>query len=165
MNTMTTACREPQVRLSELAGYDIDELKLMLQRCSVHTLRGRFGTYSTVCAQHYLDSVHDAGQITIVARTPRGQIVGVATVYFDEQPEIAVLVEDRWQYRGVGRRLIRRACAIAARNGITTLYAQITTTNVAAYRVLRRSCDYTRIHYRSSGEATVAVQLDAWIAS
>lgn len=159
MSTTTGVRREPDVRLSELTDNDLGELELMLQRCSESTLRGRFGTFSPQSTQDYLRSVRDAGQVTIAARSARGQIVGIANLYFGDQPELAALVEDGWQYRGVGRRLVRRACAIAARNGVTTLYAQINTINVAAYRCLLRACDYTRTTYRGAGETTVEIPL------
>jgi N-acetylglutamate synthase-like GNAT family acetyltransferase len=156
----TVTRREPDVRLSELTDADFSELKLMLQRCSASTLRGRFGTFSTTAAEDYLCSAREADKLTVVARSARGRIVGTADLYFGTQPELAALVEDGWQYRGVGRQLIRRACSIAARTGVTTLYAQINTINVAARRCLLRACDYTRITYQGAGETTVEIPLN-----
>lgn len=52
--------------------------------------------------------------------------------------EVALLVEDEWQGRGVGTALLRRLVAYARRTGFAALVAHIGADNVAMLRTLRR---------------------------
>src|SRR5437879_1181257 len=52
-----------------------------------------------------------------------------------EVAEIAVLVEDAWQHRGLGRALVRTLTADAARQGITVITATILSENGPARRL------------------------------
>lgn len=52
--------------------------------------------------------------------------------------EVAVIVEDTWQRRGIGTALLRRLLAYAARSGFTALVAHARADNVAMLRTLRR---------------------------
>jgi L-amino acid N-acyltransferase YncA len=63
------------------------------------------------------------------------EIVGVAR--FDrraasEQAEFALLIEDAWQQRGPGKRLLRRLVHVAQRQGVRTFLAAILTENQPA---------------------------------
>ena len=52
--------------------------------------------------------------------------------------EVAVLVEDRWQRRGIGTALLRRLLGYAERARFAALVAHTAADNVAMLRTLRR---------------------------
>ena len=65
--------------------------------------------------------------------------------------EIALTVEDAWQRRGVGRRLVRRLGVLAARRGFDTFVASIHPDNRAALALLRELVPDATVWF-SSGE-------------
>lgn len=69
------------------------------------------------------------------------EIVGVARYSaLDGRPgeaEVAVVVEDAWQGRGLGRRLLDCATSLARLHGMTTLSATVLAENVPAIAMLR----------------------------
>ena len=54
-----------------------------------------------------------------------------------DSAEIAILVEDAWQHRGLGRGLMRELTTGAVSHGITTLTATVLTENEPARRLAR----------------------------
>jgi GNAT superfamily N-acetyltransferase len=75
---------------------------------------------------------HDPG-------TGAEQIVAMANLLAEgDLGEVALLVEDGWQRRGIGTVLLRRLTAFAERGGFAALVAHIGADNVAMLRTLRR---------------------------
>ena len=78
---------------------------------------------------------------TLVAMADDGKIVGLGNL-FPEGPqeegvaEIAVIVEDEYQGRGVGRVLLRRMLEVAPRLGFTQVSAHMIADNVGIKRLL-----------------------------
>ena len=85
-----------------------------------------------------------AGGITFLVthRDPRGdeeQVIAMANLLPEGvHGEIAMLVEDAWQRRGIGSRLLRGLIAYAARAGFPALVAHTELDNLAMLRTLRR---------------------------
>jgi len=52
-----------------------------------------------------------------------------------DEAELAILVEDSWQHRGLGRALIKMLTAEAARHGVTVLTASVLSDNQPARRL------------------------------
>ena len=77
----------------------------------------------------------------LAAISEEGEVIGVARYFRDLQhpdvAEIAIVVEDRWQRRGLGRALTRRLAAVARRRGIDSFHADLLGDNRAAVRLLR----------------------------
>ena len=77
----------------------------------------------------------------LAALSSDGEVIGVARYFRDAQhpdvAEIAIVVEDRWQRRGLGRALTRRLAAVARRRGIAWFHADMLGDNRAAVRLLR----------------------------
>ncbi|MDH6132129.1 RimJ/RimL family protein N-acetyltransferase [Kitasatospora sp. MAA4] len=143
--------RVPQVatRLSLPAGTDLTvrradpsdkaEALAMHRRCSSSTLRQRY--HGPVAdADRYLDHLLDArhGQ-TLAVQSADGRIVALAHLMWDsDSAELAVLVEDGWQRRGLGLDLLRRMAALAAEAGVGTVYAVTQAANTALIGAMRR---------------------------
>src|SRR5437588_7966412 len=104
-----------------------------------------------------VDGVNDAA---IVATTgTRGRIIGVAR-YCRVTPtsaEVAFVVEDGYQGRGIGGRLMRHLRDLALANGITVFVADVLTENTSMVHLLEK-VGTTRLHY-DSGVCEVEVNL------
>ncbi|GAA2794398.1 GNAT family N-acetyltransferase [Kitasatospora paracochleata] len=111
----------------------------MHHRCSPDTLRKRYhGPVGD--ADRYLDHLLDArhGQ-TLAVETEDGRIVALAHLMWDDDgAEVALLVEDAWQRRGLGVDLLRRMAALALQAGVRTVYAVTTSANTGLIATMRR---------------------------
>jgi len=83
--------------------------------------------------------------VAIVATIPEADgedIIAVSRYYLDEKTnyaEVAFVVRDEWQNRGLGTFLLDYLCVIAKRNGIAGLTAEVLRSNRAMQRVIQRS--------------------------
>ncbi|PYC78865.1 GNAT family N-acetyltransferase [Streptomyces tateyamensis] len=143
--------RVPKVadRLSLPAGTDLTVRRAapddkaaalaMHGRCTAATLRKRY--HGPVAdADRYLDHLLDPrhGQ-TLAVETADGRLVALAHLMWDDDSaELAVLVEDDWQRRGLGLDLLRRMAALAAEAGVATVYAVTQAGNTALIGAMRR---------------------------
>jgi GNAT superfamily N-acetyltransferase len=80
-----------------------------------------------------------------------GEIVGVAR--YDGSPgendaEVAVIVEDAWQNRGLGTQLLRHLARVGARRGLTGFRAVVLGENRRALPFLRRLSPDADIRFR-----------------
>ncbi|MFF7458104.1 GNAT family N-acetyltransferase [Kitasatospora sp. NPDC008115] len=143
--------RVPDVRarLSLPAGADLtvrradaadkEAALAMHHRCSPDTLRKRYhGPVRD--ADRYLDHLLDArhGQ-TLAVEAADGRIVALGHLMWDDEgAEVAVLVEDAWQRRGLGLDLMRRMSALALEAGVDTVYAVTQSSNSGLIATMRR---------------------------
>ncbi|CAM5728869.1 GNAT family N-acetyltransferase OS=Streptomyces tendae OX=1932 GN=GUR47_30040 PE=4 SV=1 [Streptomyces tendae] len=83
---------------------------------------------------------------TLAVQTASGRIVGLGHLLWDgDETEVALLVEDAWQRRGIGGELLGRLVAMAAETGCESVYAVPQASNtgmVAAMRGLGLPLDY-----------------------
>ncbi|WP_051742589.1 GNAT family N-acetyltransferase [Kitasatospora sp. MBT66] len=111
----------------------------MHHRCSPETLRKRYhGPVRD--ADRYLDHLLDArhGQ-ALAVETADGRIVALGHLMWDDDSaEVAVLVEDAWQRRGLGLDLMRRMSALALEAGVETVYAVTQSSNTGLIATMRR---------------------------
>ena len=80
---------------------------------------------------------------TLVAQDARGNIVGLGNVFPDrpgetQTAEIAVIIEDAWQGRGLGSRLLRHLVDLARRQGFEDVIALVLATNSGMVQLLNR---------------------------
>lgn len=80
---------------------------------------------------------------TLVAQDARGNIVGLGNVFPDrpgetQTAEIAVIIEDAWQGRGLGSRLLRHLVDLARRQGFDDVIALVLATNSGMVQLLNR---------------------------
>ncbi|MET9745475.1 GNAT family N-acetyltransferase [Streptomyces ardesiacus] len=125
---------------------DVPAAKAMHERCSARTLGMRYhGPVKD--ADRYLN--HLLGPRfgrTLAVQTASGRIVGLGHLLWDgDETEVALLVEDAWQRRGIGGELLARLVAMAAETGCESVYAVTQASNtgmVAAMRGLGLPLDY-----------------------
>ncbi|MEU3697012.1 GNAT family N-acetyltransferase [Streptomyces griseoviridis] len=125
---------------------DLPAAKAMHERCSDRTLGLRYhGPVGD--ADRYLNhllSPHHGR--TLAAYTAGGRIVALGHLLWDgDETEVALLVEDAWQHRGIGGELLGRLVTMAAGTGCESVYAVTQASNtgmVAAMRGLGLPLDY-----------------------
>nr|WSY56637.1 GNAT family N-acetyltransferase [Streptomyces sp. NBC_00886] len=125
---------------------DLDAAREMHERCSARTLGMR-----------YHGPVGDADRFlghllsprfgrTLAVQTASGRIVGLGHLLWDgDETEVALLVEDDWQRRGIGSELLGRLVSMAVEAGCESVYAVTQASNtgmVAAMRGLGLPLDY-----------------------
>ncbi|WP_020122343.1 GNAT family N-acetyltransferase [Streptomyces canus] len=125
---------------------DLQAAVAMHERCSARTLSLRYhGPVGD--ADRYLNHLLSPrfGQ-TLAVRSASGRIVGLGHLLWDgDETEVALLVEDAWQRRGIGGELLERLVALAAEAGCASVYAVTQASNtgmVAAMRGLGLPLDY-----------------------
>ncbi|MFC8090094.1 GNAT family N-acetyltransferase [Streptomyces sp. NPDC057301] len=125
---------------------DVRAAKEMHERCSTRTLGMRYhGPVGD--ADRYLNHLLSPrfGR-TIAVQTASGRIVGLGHLLWDgDETEVALLVEDTWQRRGIGSELLRRLVGMAVEAGCESVYAVTQSSNtgmVAAMRALDLPLDY-----------------------
>lgn len=125
---------------------DLDAARAMHERCSERTLDLRYhGPVRD--ADRYLNHLLSPrfGR-TLAAQTASGRLVALGHLLWDgEETEVALLVEDDWQRRGVGTELLERLVRMATDAGCASVYAVTRSANtgmVAAMRGLGLPLDY-----------------------
>ncbi|MEU3353904.1 GNAT family N-acetyltransferase [Streptomyces sp. NPDC037389] len=125
---------------------DLAAAREMHERCSPATLSQRYHgpVGDTDRYLHHLLSPRFGR--TLAAYTAAGRLVALGHLLWDgDETEVALLVEDAWQRRGVGGELLGRLVAMAAEAGCERVYAVTTASNtgvVAAMRALELPLDY-----------------------
>ncbi|UUS29984.1 MULTISPECIES: GNAT family N-acetyltransferase [Streptomyces] len=125
---------------------DLEAARAMHDRCSERTLGLRY--HGPVAdADRYLGHLLSPrfGQ-TLAVRSASGRLVALGHLLWDgDETEVALLVEDDWQRRGIGSELLRRLVGLAVDAGCDSVYAVTQSSNtgmVAAMRALNLPLDY-----------------------
>ncbi|MFJ2027326.1 GNAT family N-acetyltransferase [Streptomyces sp. NPDC087897] len=125
---------------------DLAAARAMHDRCSQSTLGLRYhGPVKD--ADRYLDHLLSPrfGR-TLAVRTTSGKVVALGHLLWDgDETEVALLVEDAWQRRGIGSELLARLVTMAGEAGCDSVYAVTQSRNtgmVAAMRALELPLDY-----------------------
>jgi N-acetylglutamate synthase-like GNAT family acetyltransferase len=117
---------------------DLEAAKALHERCSAETLRRRYhGPVGD--ADRYLRHLlsPNFGR-TLVVETERGHVVGLGHLLWDgDETEVALLVEDAWQRRGIGGELLYRLVRMAAEVGCEAVYAVTQASNTAMLAAMR----------------------------
>ncbi|WP_249401625.1 GNAT family N-acetyltransferase [Streptomyces sp. YIM 121038] len=149
------------ITVSRADTADLDAAKALHDRCSPRTLGMRYhGPVGD--ADRYLNHLLSPrfGR-TLAARTASGRVVGLGHLLWDgDETEIALLVEDEWQRRGIGRELLARLVSMAVEAGCDNVYAVTQSSNtgmVAAMRGLALPLDFQI----EEGTLVITARLDA----
>ncbi|MEU8519096.1 GNAT family N-acetyltransferase [Streptomyces sp. NBC_01216] len=125
---------------------DLVPARAMHDRCSARTLGLRYhGPVGD--ADRYLDHLLSPryGR-TLAVQTASGRLVALGHLLWDgDETEVALMVEDDWQRRGIGSELLGRLVAMAVEAGCESVYAVTQSSNtgmVAAMRALNLPLDY-----------------------
>lgn len=125
---------------------DVDAATAMHERCSERTLGLRYhGPVGD--ADRYLDHLLSPRHgRTLKVETASGRLVALGHLLWDgDETEVALIVEDAWQRRGIGSELLGRLVALAVEAGCASVYAVTQASNtgmVAAMRGLGLPLDY-----------------------
>jgi GNAT superfamily N-acetyltransferase len=131
------------VRVRPLRGDDEAALGAFLEGVSVESLRRRFcGATDLACVAASFVRDCDAGDLALIAEAASsGQIVAHAASFRigASRAEVAFLVTDEWQGRGLGSLLLSRLAAHAESSEVTTLVAEVLPRNRAMISVFESS--------------------------
>ncbi|MFB9393505.1 GNAT family N-acetyltransferase [Streptomyces coeruleoprunus] len=125
---------------------DLAAARAMHDRCSDHTLGMRYHG-PVLDADRYLNHLLSPrfGR-TLAVETASGRLVALGHLLWDgDETEVALLVEDSWQRRGIGSELLSRLVGLAVEAGCESVYAVTQSSNtgmVAAMRALNLPLDY-----------------------
>ncbi|GLW00929.1 GNAT family N-acetyltransferase [Streptomyces lavendulae] len=135
-----------EITVRRADGDDLAAARAMHDRCTERTLGLRYhGPVSD--ADRYLGHLLSPrfGR-TLAATTASGKLVALGHLLWDgDETEVALLIEDDWQRRGIGSELLRRLLAMAVETGCDSVYAVTQASNtgmVAAMRGLGLPLDY-----------------------
>ncbi len=125
---------------------DLEAAKAMHERCSARTLGMRYHGPAGDADRYLKHLLSPRFGRTLAVQAPSGRIVGLGHLLWDgDETEVALLVEDAWQRRGVGAELLGRLVAMAVEAGCASVYAVTQSSNtgmVAAMRGLGLPLDY-----------------------
>jgi ribosomal protein S18 acetylase RimI-like enzyme len=121
---------------------DVAMLVAMHTRCSGETIRRRYHApipYLSPRLAHAL--LAPEGGHSIVMTTTETTMAGIITLApdHDGDHEMGLLVEDRWQRRGIGSRLLRTLADHAVHRGVTRLTCYVQPDNQPLLATLRRA--------------------------
>jgi L-amino acid N-acyltransferase YncA len=127
-----------EIEIRPLTAADREGIANAFSHLSEQTRRRRFHGLATRLGERDLDRltrIDHHGREALVAIAPDpARIVGVARyISLPRDPraaEVSVAVDDQWQGRGIGRRLMSELVPMARAEGITRLLAYVGTDNV-----------------------------------
>ncbi|MGW0883313.1 N-acetyltransferase family protein [Streptomyces sp. NPDC002671] len=135
--------------------------KAMHERCSPRTLGMRYHGPVGDTDRYLNHLLSPRFGRTLAVQTASGRIVGLGHLLWDgDETEVALLVEDDWQQRGIGTELLGRLVAMAVEAGCESVYAVTQASNtgmVAAMRGLGLPLDYQI----EEGTLVITARLDA----
>jgi N-acetylglutamate synthase-like GNAT family acetyltransferase len=159
---MEQTTTQPPVWLRPARPDDLPRLGDLLERCTPETLYRRFhGTTHEPMRQEIARvAAPDTPERhrSWVAVGVDGAVRGTGTLAWrhDDTPEIALLVEDAWFRRGIGRGLVHRLAGDARRSGAGAIVAWVQGDNMQAIRFLRAVAPGARMAF-DSGELAVTI--------
>ncbi|MEU2744734.1 GNAT family N-acetyltransferase [Streptomyces collinus] len=143
---------------------DLEAARAMHERCSARTLKLRYHGPVGDTDRYLNHLLSPRYGRTLAVQTASGRVVGLGHLLWDgDETEVALIVEDTWQRRGVGTELLSRLVALAVEAGCSSVYAVTQASNtgmVAAMRGLGLPLDYqveegTLVITAGLGEAVV----------
>lgn len=126
---------------------DVSGMKDLFYKLSEETLYYRFLSHAKQLSQHEIQDfvyVDHRSEVAIVGAVPEAhgeEIIAIGRYYLDSKlnrAEIAFVVQDQWQNRGIGTFLFRYLTSIAKRQGIGGFTAEVLRENKAMQAVLRK---------------------------
>ncbi|EST34577.1 hypothetical protein N566_18380 [Streptomycetaceae bacterium MP113-05] len=117
---------------------DLNGVRELHGRCSPDTLAARYHGPVAEPGRYLGGLLSPHAGRTVVAQAPSGRLVAVGHLLWDgEETEVALLVEDAWQGRGVGGEVLRRLVGLAEESGCPQVYAVTRRDNRAMISVMR----------------------------
>lgn len=138
-----------------LAGADRAALLALLDRCSAGSLYERFLTHSPAAGPRHVDSLFaDPWSYTVVIGHPKP--IGFGSLFFAGHgvAEIALLVADEHQGRGVGTKLADHLHGHAAARGVRRLELTVLAHNHRITKLFRRCAPTIEFDHPDGGVVT-----------
>jgi N-acetylglutamate synthase-like GNAT family acetyltransferase len=111
----------------------------MHRRCSERTLRQRYHGPVGEADRYLRHLLSPRFGRTLAARTASGKLVALGHLLWDgDETEVALIVEDDWQHRGIGTELLRRLARLAREAGSSDVYAVTQASNTAMVAAMRK---------------------------
>jgi RimJ/RimL family protein N-acetyltransferase len=140
---------------------DEDALGEMLYSCSEDSVRTRFFMRTIAFPHRNLQQITNIDYeqnlaFVAVVPGPRGedQIVGIGQYFLDpktQAAEVAFIVQDDWQQKGMGSLLLERLAKVAVQRGVKRFDAKVMVENKAMLATFQNSGYH--VHTRFDGEA------------
>jgi ribosomal protein S18 acetylase RimI-like enzyme len=143
---------------------DLDALRAFMARCSPETLYRRFhGTGPRAIDRELTRIASPADDHRSWVVVDGSEIRGTASLARSRAgaTEMAVVVEDRWFRRGIGRTLIGALTAHAELAGLDTITASIQADNERAVRFIRAVAPQASIRFVGGAELEVQLPVAA----
>ncbi|MBU7600057.1 GNAT family N-acetyltransferase [Streptomyces sp. P38-E01] len=125
---------------------DVPAARAMHRRCSAQTLHSRYHGPVGDADRYLRHLLSPRIGRTLAVETAAGHLVALGHLLWDgEETEVALIVEDEWQGRGIGAELLRRLIALAVEARSESVYAVTRAGNtamIAAMRGLGLPLDY-----------------------
>ncbi|GHB13140.1 hypothetical protein GCM10010346_40800 [Streptomyces chryseus] len=125
---------------------DLEAARAMHDRCGDRTLSLRYHGPVGDAGRYLAHLLSPRYGRTLAVQTASGRLVALGHLLWDgDETEVALLVEDAWQRRGIGSELLERLVALAVEAGCESVYAVTQSSNtgmVAAMRGLGLPLDY-----------------------
>jgi GNAT superfamily N-acetyltransferase len=134
---------------------DLELLREFVARCSPETLYRRFhGTGPHAIARELTRIASPTDSHRSWVAVEGGEVRGTASLARSRSgaTEMAVLVEDRWFRRGIGRALVGELIAHAERTGLDVVTAWIQADNERALRFIRAVAPQASIRFVGGAE-------------
>jgi GNAT superfamily N-acetyltransferase len=152
---MDVATLPALLTITPIRADDAPGLGRLLERCSPQTTYNRYFTPirrpRPGALRNQIDVDHHRREAIVVRCAD--EVTGIGQYETldarADVAEIAVLVEDAWQGRGLGAALLTRIGELAASRGITRLTATVLSSNVAVIALLQRL--FPRVDVRPQG--------------
>lgn len=146
---------------------DLRPLQAFIGRCSPETLYRRFhGTGPQAIERELTRIVSPADNHRSWVVVAGGGVRGTATLALSRSgaTEMALLVEDRWFRRGIGRALVGQLTAHAEHAGIETVTASVQADNERAVRFIRAVAPRASIRFVGGAELEVRIPMGAAVS-
>ncbi|MDX6354479.1 MAG: hypothetical protein QOF98_1382 [Streptomyces sp.] len=134
------------ITIRRAAPGDHEAALAMHDRCSPATLAARYHGPVHEADRYLAHLLSPRFGRSLAVETASGRLVALGHLLWDgDENEVALLVEDEWQRRGIGSALLRQLVELAAEAGRESVYAVTQSTNtgmVATMRELDLPLDY-----------------------
>ncbi|MGI5200909.1 GNAT family N-acetyltransferase [Spirillospora sp. CA-108201] len=149
-----------QVVVRPIGRGDGDAVRALHERCSLDSRRMRYFSPKPYPPRRAFEGFCDSSRgLTLVAEGPDGSLLALAHLVLVRDPgagEVAFLVEDAWQGRGLGRGLAGLLLALARDRGLVEVRATALSENARMRRLLTSLGGRTR---RTGDTAIVEIRL------
>ncbi|MGH3325764.1 MAG: GNAT family N-acetyltransferase [Streptomyces sp.] len=126
------------VTVRRAGSQDAEAAGRLHERCSERTLSQRYHGPVADADRYLAHLLSPRHGRTLAVETASGKLVALGHLLWDgDETEVALLVEDAWQHRGIGGELLRRLVALALEAGSRSVYAVTRSSNTAMVAAMR----------------------------